>query len=87
MKVGSLDTQLELFANTMEETFFKGNVKIEKPKRWLDAMKMLTAHLKEIPKNKKIVLFFDELPWLATRKSGYYRLSTIIGILNGQGIQ
>ncbi|MCP5048532.1 MAG: AAA family ATPase [bacterium] len=33
-------------------------------------MKLLTDHLREIPKNRKVVLFFDELPWLATRKSG-----------------
>jgi len=70
LKDGSLDTQLELFAQTIEDTFYKGSIKIEKPNRWLDALKLLTDHLKKIHKNKKIVLFFDELPWLATRKSG-----------------
>ena len=38
----------------------------------MDAFEELTNAIKKSPKNRnrKIVLFFDELPWMATRKSG-----------------
>ncbi|MCP5053175.1 MAG: AAA family ATPase, partial [bacterium] len=70
LKDGSLKVQLELFTQAIEKTFYNGSVTLEKPKRWLDALKLLTDHLRDVPKNRKVVLFFDELPWLATRKSG-----------------
>lgn len=70
LKNGALQTQLELFTRTVEEAFHKGKITLVKPKRWLDALKLLTDHLRDLPKNKTIVLFFDELPWLATHKSG-----------------
>jgi len=69
LKDGQLSTQLELFTRGLEETFYKG-VKIAQPGRWLDALKLLTDCINELPRGRKIVLFFDELPWLATRKSG-----------------
>jgi AAA+ ATPase superfamily predicted ATPase len=70
LKDGDLKTQLELFTRALEETFYKGNVKLQQPKRWLDALNMLTHCIDEVPKKKNIVLFLDELPWMATRKSG-----------------
>ncbi|MCK4764308.1 MAG: AAA family ATPase [Candidatus Aminicenantes bacterium] len=70
LKDGGLQTQLELFTHAVEETFYKGKVRIQPPKGWIDAFRLLTDCIKEIPKNKKIVLFFDELPWLASRRSG-----------------
>jgi len=36
----------------------------------MDAFDLLTTAITKIPKNQKIVLFFDELPWIATKKSG-----------------
>ena len=39
LKDGSLQTQLQLFAHAVEETFYNVNVKIEPPGRWLDALK------------------------------------------------
>jgi len=32
---------------------------------------LLTSLIRSVKKNKKIILFFDELPWLATKKSGF----------------
>ncbi len=47
---------------------FPQNTKEEMPKEWSDAFDML---LKEIKKSSfKFILFIDELPWLATPKSG-----------------
>jgi uncharacterized protein len=70
LKDGTVNTQLGLFTQAIGETFFQGKLEITRPKRWLDALKLLTDCIKDIPKGQKVVLFFDELPWLATRKSG-----------------
>lgn len=38
---------------------------------WFDALTSLRREIEKLGKRKKIVLFFDELPWLATRRSGF----------------
>ncbi len=44
------------------------------PKNWLEAFHQLITVLENKKKKKqKQVLFFDELPWLATKKSGFLR--------------
>ncbi|MEM6317890.1 MAG: ATP-binding protein [Bacteroidota bacterium] len=43
----------------------------EKPKTWLKAFFMLSQALEALPKNEKIVVFLDELPWLGTKRSGF----------------
>lgn len=50
-----------------------GNEKsIEPAKTWLAAFRQLILVLEEMPKiERKRILFFDELPWLAGRKSGF----------------
>ena len=42
------------------------------PKNWFAAFRQLISVLEQLPKIKqKRVLFFDELPWLASKKSGF----------------
>ncbi|MFM7516100.1 MAG: AAA family ATPase, partial [Pirellula sp.] len=42
------------------------------PRTWLDAFEILRTCLEQAPKQKhKRVIFFDEFPWLATRKSNF----------------
>jgi len=44
------------------------------PKNWLEAFHQLITVLEnEKKKKEKLILFFDELPWLATKKSGFLR--------------
>jgi uncharacterized protein len=43
------------------------------PKDWGEALSLLTSALAKIPRNQKIILFFDELPWLASPRSGFLR--------------
>jgi len=43
----------------------------EKPKDWGDALNRLQLALQKLPETQKIVLFFDELPWLAAPRSGF----------------
>lgn len=38
---------------------------------WNDAFLLLTEYIETLDKNKKIVVFLDELPWLDTAKSGF----------------
>lgn len=43
----------------------------ERPDNWLDAFFELTRLVDQQQYGKKAVLFFDELPWLDTRRSGF----------------
>jgi len=47
---------------------------IKSPKNWLEAFHQLITVLEKKRKpRKKIILFFDELPWLASKKSGFLK--------------
>lgn len=43
----------------------------EIPKTWAEAFTQLRNALKEISPSQKVILFFDELPWLAASKSRF----------------
>ncbi len=43
------------------------------PRDWLDAFFQLSKALEQRPKEGKWVVFLDELPWLATHKSGFLK--------------
>lgn len=43
------------------------------PKDWLEAFYLLTKFLEERKEQGKMIVFFDELPWLATHKSGFLK--------------
>jgi AAA+ ATPase superfamily predicted ATPase len=60
--------QLRNFHEALEE--YAGNQK-KSPTDWFDAFLLLKNYIKEIRNHKKKVVFFDELPWLATQKSGF----------------
>jgi len=59
--------QLEKFTEAISETFFN-NVPIVVPNSWDDAFKLLHSQILNV--DKKVVIFLDELPWMATAKSG-----------------
>lgn len=42
-----------------------------KPTNWQEAFFLLEDHLRRLEVNRKMVVFFDELPWIATPKSGF----------------
>ncbi|MBS0655894.1 MAG: AAA family ATPase, partial [Verrucomicrobia bacterium] len=68
-KDGGLSNQLANFIELFSKVFF-GGVMLQTPKSWKSAFQLITEQLEKLPKSKKMVLFFDELPWLATKKSG-----------------
>ncbi len=63
-----VDMQLANFHLAMQK--LSGTKKLEPAKTWLMAFAQLTHYL-EKSKDKKKVIFFDELPWLDTHKSGF----------------
>lgn len=67
-KDAPLLTQLGHFTERMGEVFFSG-VAPNKSKSWDEAFQKLTTAISHCPPNQKIVLFFDELPWMATKNS------------------
>jgi len=66
---GSLDQQLERFAKELGNTFYAG-ASLKTPADWMNAFDQLTQAINQVKTKGKIILFLDELPWMATRKSG-----------------
>ncbi|MDR1057640.1 MAG: hypothetical protein LBL17_03690 [Coxiellaceae bacterium] len=69
MRNGSLLEQIQNFTEVVAETFFHKGVKLETEANWHKAFKMLTTNITAMPKKKKMILFFDEFPWMATQNS------------------
>ncbi len=62
--------QLRNFANQLKH-FSGSQISIKPPSDWLEAFFMLVEYLNTIDQKKKPVVFFDEVPWMATHKSGF----------------
>jgi len=70
---GTLEHHLRIFAEALAETFYAGAA-IAAPKTWHDAFQMLREAMeKRRGRRRKTVLFLDELPWIATHRSGCLR--------------
>ncbi len=67
-----LSEQLQNFSYQLTE-FMGAKMPLKEPKNWLEAFRMLINYLKEKKGNRKQIVFLDELPWLATPKSGLLR--------------
>lgn len=64
-----LETQLENFASTLKE--YSNAPFVPKIKSWFDAFDALKKYIKSLKTKKKKVIFFDEMPWMDTHKSGF----------------
>lgn len=64
--------QLRNFANQLRK-FSGAKTIIPPPKDWLDAFFILIDFLEQVETDKKRVVFFDEVPWMATHKSGFLK--------------
>lgn len=62
--------QLKNFRDVLA-LFYGGKLPIEIPEDWLSAFHLLRQYVSTLDLTQKIVLFFDELPWLAGHKSGF----------------
>ena len=68
IKGGLLEMQLERFTQVLGDVFYQGTV-LKPFKSWIEAFDALTKVIDNMSSTKKIILFFDELPWMATPKS------------------
>jgi AAA+ ATPase superfamily predicted ATPase len=66
----SLKEQLQNFANQLQ-LFSKSPVPIAVPVSWPAAFRQLSSFFDKQKSSQKKVLFFDELPWLASHKSRF----------------
>lgn len=66
----SAEVQLQNFADEFSDLFLKGKESL-RPKNWFFAFRMLQKEIEKVPKHTKIILFFDELPWLSTPRSKF----------------
>ncbi len=68
MKDGSLEEQLANFSSSFAACFYPG-ISVQPPASWKEAFESLTGEIHRLPKGKKITVFLDELPWLASKRS------------------
>lgn len=69
LKDGSLNDQIENFTRVIANTFYRG-AELKPRRRWVDVFDYLTETInKVVLQRQKVVLFFDELPWMATQNS------------------
>ena len=66
---GALKEQLQNFTDALSETFYD-KMPMQSAISWKDAFQKLTTVIEKQNAKGKIVLFFDELPWMATPRSG-----------------
>jgi hypothetical protein len=65
----SMNKQIKHFTRQLSEVFYN-DAELRQGKNWDEAFIQLTKAIKQqVPKDKKVILFFDELPWMATRNS------------------
>jgi AAA+ ATPase superfamily predicted ATPase len=57
--------------NFMSELARKSKKEWAVPKDWIQAFEFLRQHIEERSTSEKYVVFFDEMPWMDTRKSGF----------------
>jgi len=65
----SLHQQLAYFHEALPQS--RNRKKQAPPRSWKQAFSQLATYLLTLNKKKKHVIFFDELPWLASPKSGF----------------
>jgi AAA+ ATPase superfamily predicted ATPase len=70
MNNGPKEEQLLHFSEKLTE-YGKGNIPLKTPETWSEAFGQLKLHLLGYKGKTKQVIFFDEIPWLATHKSGF----------------
>ncbi len=69
-KDSALGEQLENFADAFGDAFLGGR-RLARPRTWRDAFSLLASQIETLPAGGKKVIFLDELPWLASRRSGF----------------
>lgn len=69
LQKGTIKKQLAHFAESLSEKFTHG-VQIKPPVSWEECFRLLTQLIEASKSKSKTIIFMDELPWMATRRSG-----------------
>lgn len=64
-------TYKQQLANFAAALSARAGIPYAAPRDWPDAFQTLSRYLEQFPANVRQVVFFDELPWLASRRSGF----------------
>lgn len=67
-KEGTTEEQIHNFCKRIGDVFLDGVVP-HVQNEWTEVFRLLNQLIEKIPSNKKVVIFLDELPWMATKKS------------------
>lgn len=67
-KNGALSEQIKHFTKRIGEIFYHG-ARLVAEKNWDQTFEILTEAINSTTSDKKVVLFFDEFPWMATKNS------------------
>lgn len=70
---GPMKMQIANFLHKIEE-YSETNLATKTINNWQEVFFVFKNYLKSLPNNKKQVIFIDELPWIATAKSGFIQL-------------
>lgn len=70
MKNGTLAEQLFQFAFEYSRQF-SPELRISPPQSWAKALNLLYEAIEKVDPEKKVILFFDEVPWLASPRSKF----------------
>lgn len=65
---GDKQVQLDNFHSELKR---QSSVDFDMPKDWQEAFWQLRDYIESLSENEKRVVFFDEMPWLDTNKSGF----------------
>ena len=68
----SLKDQLQNFTDRINY-HLRPIIPFQRPNTWQAAFNMLILHFESLDLKEKVVIFFDEFPWIATRKSGFLK--------------
>ncbi len=68
-KDAPMKNQINHFTQQISAIFYNG-VKLASGRNWDETFELLTKSLDTVSKKEKIVMFFDEFPWMATQNSG-----------------
>ncbi|WP_205677764.1 AAA family ATPase [Brumimicrobium salinarum] len=68
------DTQAQINNFTQKIAEYSKLPIVTPPNNWQEVFSLLKIYLKALSKSKKQVIFIDELPWIATKRSGFVQL-------------
>ncbi|MEY4937498.1 MAG: hypothetical protein RIS64_3857 [Bacteroidota bacterium] len=67
---GTIGSQIQNFVLSIGK-YFPDFVIKQKPNTWIESFHFLGQALETLPKTEKKIIFFDELPWLDTKRSNF----------------